>query len=94
MVEKKGIWKGVVNKTNEDFDCGMKQMWVGIKGVLGKQSREADTGIATAARSQNSKMVSSSKGNTEVLVEHHRPQRTKRSTKNSRRKWTPGWRRT
>ena len=73
MVEKKkkGIWKDVVNKTNEDFDGGMKQMWVGIKGILGKQAGEADTGIATL-RAQNGKMVSSSKGKREVLVEHYR----------------------
>ena len=32
MVEnKKGIWKDVVIKTNEDFDGGMKRMSVGIK---------------------------------------------------------------
>ena len=58
MVEKKGIWKDVVNKTNEDFDGGMKQMWVGMKGIPGKQAGEADTGIATL-RAQNGKMVSS-----------------------------------
>ena len=45
--KKKGIWEGVVNKTNEDFEGGMKQMWVGIKEILGKQAGEADTGIAT-----------------------------------------------
>ena len=71
MVEKKGIWKDVVNKTNEDFDGGMKQMWLGIKHVLGQQAREADTGIATS-RSQNGKMVGSSKGKRGVLVEHYR----------------------
>ena len=71
MVDKKGIWKDVVNKTNEDFDGGMKQMWVGTKGILGKQAGEADTGIATL-RAQNGIMVSSSKGKREVLVEHYR----------------------
>ena len=30
VVEKKGIWKDVVNKTKENFDGGMKRMWVGI----------------------------------------------------------------
>ena len=49
----------------------MKQMWVGIKGILGKQAGEADTGIATL-RAQNGIMVSSSKGKREVLVEHYR----------------------
>ena len=44
---EKGIWEDVVNETNGDFDDGMKQMWVGIKGMLGKQTGEADTGIAT-----------------------------------------------
>ena len=71
MVDKKGIWKDVVSKTNEEFDGGMKQMWVAIKGILGKRAGEADTGIATL-REQNGKMVSSSKGKREVLVEHHR----------------------
>ena len=57
MVEKKnGIRKDVVNKTNEDFEGGRKQMWVGIKGILGKQTVEADTGIATL-KAQNGKMV-------------------------------------
>ena len=44
-VEKKGIWKDLVNKTNEDFEGGVKQMWVGIAGILGKQAGESDTGI-------------------------------------------------
>ena len=49
MVEKKkkGIWKDVINKTNEDFYGGMKQTWAGIEGILGQQAGEADTGIAT-----------------------------------------------
>ena len=48
-------------------------MWVGIKGMLliGKQAGEADTGIATLT-AQNGKMVSSSNGKREVLVEHYR----------------------
>ena len=39
MVEtkkKKGLWKDVIDGTNEDFDGGMKQMWVRIKGILGQ----------------------------------------------------------
>ena len=32
----------VVNETNEHFDGGMKQMWVGIKGILGKPLGQAD----------------------------------------------------
>ena len=43
-IVKKGIWKDVVNKTNGDFDGGMIQMWVGIKGMLGKQAGEARHG--------------------------------------------------
>ena len=35
----------MVNKTNEDFEGGVKQMWVGIAGILGKQAGESDTGI-------------------------------------------------
>ena len=57
----------VVNKTNEDFEGRMKQMWLGINGILGKRAGEADTGIATL-RAQNGKIVSSSKGKREVLV--------------------------
>ena len=72
MVEKKkALWKNVIYKTNEDFDGGMKQMWVGIKGILGQQAGEADTGMATL-RAQCGKMVSSSKGKREVLEEHYR----------------------
>ena len=71
-------------------------MWVGIKGILGLQAGEADTGIATL-RSQNGKIVSSSKGKREVPVEHYRMlgihQPTKRSTQNSRRKSSRGQRR-
>ena len=52
--------------TNEDFEDGMKQMWVGMKGALGQQAGEADTGIATL-REQNGKMVRSSKGKRGVL---------------------------
>ena len=73
-------------------------MWVGIKGILGKQAGEADTGIATF-RTQNGKMASSSNGKREVLVvEHYRKLRThtaaKRSTQSSRRKSTRGESRT
>ena len=71
MEKKKGLWKDVIYKTNKDFDGGMKQMWVRIKGILGQQAGEADTGIATI-RAQNGKTVSSLKGEREVLVEHYR----------------------
>ena len=37
----------MANKTNEDFEGGMKQVWVGIKGILGKRAGEADTGMIT-----------------------------------------------
>ena len=55
MVEK-GIWKHAVSKTNEGFDGGIKQMRVGIIGILGEQVEVAATGIATL-RAQNGKMV-------------------------------------
>ena len=58
---KKGIWDDAVNKTNGDFEGGVKQMCVGINGMLGKQAREADTGVA-ALRAKQGEMVSSSKG--------------------------------
>ena len=46
MVEKKrkGLWKDVISKTNEDLDGGMKRMWVEIKGILGQRAAEADMG--------------------------------------------------
>ena len=68
--KKKGLWEEVVQKTNEDFEGGMKQMWVGIQGIVGKK-RGGDTEITTL-RSAEGKMVSSSKGKREVLVEHYR----------------------
>ena len=37
--KKKGTWKDVVNKTSEGVEGGTKRMWVGIKGILGKQAR-------------------------------------------------------
>ena len=75
MVNKKGLWKYVIHQTNEGFDDGMKQMWVGIRGIPGQQAGEADTGIATL-RAQDGKKVSSSRGKREVLVEHYRKLRT------------------
>ena len=72
MVEKrkKGLWEDVGRKTNEDFDGGMKQMWLGIKGIIRNQAGKIDNGIAIL-RAHNGKIVSSSKGKREVLVEHH-----------------------
>ena len=46
--KKKGTWEDVVNKNEWSFKDELKQMWVGIKGILGKQAGEADTGIATS----------------------------------------------
>ena len=40
MIEKKkGIWQDVINKANEDFDGGTKQMWVGIEGYWAKNQK-------------------------------------------------------
>ena len=52
MIEKKkkGILNDAVNKTNEDFGGRMKQMFVGIKGTLGKQAEEADGNSYSALR--------------------------------------------
>ena len=55
-------------------------MRVGIKGVLGNQAGQADTEIATL-QAQNGKMVSSSKGKNEVLVEHYRRVGTPKTNK-------------
>ena len=60
-----------VKKTNEDFDGEMKQLWLGIKGIIGNLAGKIDNGIATL-RAPNGKMVGSSKGKREVLVEHCR----------------------
>ena len=46
-------------------------MWVGIKGILGKQAGEAGTGAATL-RAQKGNVVRSLKGKREMLVEHYR----------------------
>ena len=70
-LDKKGIREDVVGKTNQDFDGGVKQMWRGIKGIIGNRAGKIDNGIATM-RAQSGKMVSSSKGKREVLVEHYR----------------------
>ena len=90
--KKKGIWVDAVKK-NEDFERGMKQMWVGIKRILRNQAGEADMG-------QTGKRVSSSRGEREVLVEHYRtlgPPTVNQAfffMQNSRRKSTGGQRRT
>ena len=68
--EEGRAWEDEVRKTNEYFDGGMKQMWLGIKGIIGNRAGKIDNGIATL-RAQNGKMVSSSKGKREVLVEHY-----------------------
>ena len=46
-------------------------MWVAITEVMGNQAGKMDKGIATL-RAQNGKMVISSKGKREGLVEHCR----------------------
>lgn len=69
--EKEGRWKYMVYKTNEDFEDGMKKLWVGIKGILGKQAGEADKGIATL-RAQKCKMIRRLNGRREVPVENYR----------------------
>ena len=58
--------------TNEDFDGGMKQMWVGIKGVISKRAGNTDKGISTLIAKNGNKIVSRSRGKGEVLVEHYR----------------------
>ena len=68
MVEKKGIYTDVVNKTKRYFDGGMKQMWVRINGIHGKQAGEAGTVIDSLAH--NGKMVSSNI-ETGVLIKHY-----------------------
>ena len=67
----------VVNKTKEDFEGRMKQMWEGTKGALGKQAGEAGTAIITS-RAQIGKMVFNSINSTKgkrgapLIVEHYR----------------------
>ena len=46
-------------------------MWLGTKGIIENRAGKIDNGIATL-RAQNGKVVSSSKGKREVLVEHYR----------------------
>lgn len=53
------------------FGGGMKQMWERIKGMTGNKVGNIDQEIAKL-RAQNGKMVSSSKGKRETLVEHYR----------------------
>ena len=40
--ENRGIWEEVVQKTNGDFDGGMKQMWIGIEGIISKRVGKTD----------------------------------------------------
>ena len=49
----------------------MKQMWLGIKGIIGNRAGKIDNGIATL-RAQNGKMASIPKGKRELLVKHYR----------------------
>ena len=48
-------------------------MWIGIKRILSKRAGKTDKGIVTL-RAKDVKRVSSSRGEREVLVEHHRKQ--------------------
>lgn len=70
-MSKKGIWTDVVGIRNEEFGVGMKQIWVGIRGIQGKQGGETAKGIATWW-AQNGFMTSSSEGKRDALVRHHR----------------------
>ena len=79
MVEKKRGDMGR-GKTNEDFGGGMKQMWVGIKGIMSKRAGKIDKGIATL-KAKNGKMVSSSRWKKEVLVEQNRKLGTPKTKK-------------
>ena len=49
----------------------MKQMWVGIKGIISKRAGKTDEEISTL-RAKNGKKVSSSRGESDVLVKHYR----------------------
>ena len=62
-------------KTNEDFEGGVEKMWVGVKGIPGKQAGEAGAGIITL-RAQNGKMVGR-------RVEHYR--KLRRNARGQRR---------
>ena len=55
---------------NEDFDGGVKRVWAGIE-LLDKQGRGGKHGTSYT-KSTKRKVISSSKGETEVLVEHQR----------------------
>lgn len=46
-------------------------MWIGIQALLGKQAGEADTGQSTLRESKG-RIVNSSRGKGEILVEHYR----------------------
>ena len=46
----------VYKKRMKVFEDGMKQMWVGITGILDKRAGEADAGTPSL-RAQNGKMV-------------------------------------
>ena len=43
MAEKKGIWKDVLNKTSENSDGGMKQLWVGMNKGYWVNTQEKQT---------------------------------------------------
>lgn len=75
QTENTGIWGGVVNKTNEVFDGETKRMLIETNRVMGNQGEKIGKGIATL-RTENGKMVSSSKGEREVLEEHYHRLRT------------------
>lgn len=58
MVEEKkeGVWEDITIETSQDFDRGIKQMWVEQKGVLSKQAGEIDKGKVTP-RARNGNVV-------------------------------------
>lgn len=41
--KNKGNWEDVAHQTNEDFDGGMTQMWVGIAETMERKEREGDS---------------------------------------------------
>lgn len=58
--ETKGIWKDVVDTTNEYFDGGTKKTWVGMRGIMGKRAGGTDKGKGTL-RPSKGRIVSGSK---------------------------------
>lgn len=84
----KGRLKDVVHKMSEDFDCGMKHIRAGTKGmgILGERAGETDKEADTLS-AQNCKIGGSKGKRIKELLGHYRIWKHRKLTGVAMRNW-------